>query len=64
MRQEHSISRRASLKSLGAVGAAVVLGGPAVAAAQSELKSAGSAQEKGPVNVVDVATDRFTKGHS
>ncbi len=65
MSHEHSVSRRASLKSLGAVGAVVVLGGPAAAAPQGgEPRSAAASQSKPTVNVVDVAIDRFTKGHS
>ena len=64
MSQQDSVSRRASLKSLGAVGAALVLGGPVEAARQAEPRPAGGTQEKQTVNVVDVATGRFTKGHS
>ncbi len=64
MSQEHSVSRRASLKSLGAVGAVLALGGPAAAARQATPKPAGGTQDKQTVNVVDVATGRFMKGHS
>ncbi len=64
MSEEHCVSRRASLKSLGAIGAAIVLGGPAAGQAPGEPKPAGSDQGKQAVNVVDVAADRFAKGHS
>ncbi len=64
MSEEHSVSRRASLKSLGAVGAVLVLGGPAAAARQAEPKPAAGNQDKQPINVVEVAAGRFTKGHS
>lgn len=64
MSEEYAVSRRASLKSLGAVGAVLVLGGPAAAARQADPKPAGSAQDKQPANVVDVAAGRFMKGHS
>lgn len=64
MSDRHVVSRRASLKSLGTVGAALVLGGPAAAARQGEPKAAASTQDKQPTSVVDVATGRFVKGHS
>lgn len=64
MSREHSVSRRESLKSLGAAGAVLVLGGPAAAARQAEQKTTVSAQNTQPVNVADVATGRFLKGHS
>lgn len=64
MSQEHSVSRRASLKGLGAVGAVFVLGGPAAAARQAKPIPSGGTQGKQTVNVVDVATGRFMKGHS
>ncbi len=64
MSEEHSVSRRASLKSLGVMGAAAILG-PAVAAqTPADPKPVQSDQPKQPANVVDVAADRFTKGHS
>ncbi len=72
MSEEHTVSRRASLKSLGVMGAAAVLG-PAVAAqtpvepkpVQSDQpKQPANDQAKQPINVVDVAADRFVKGHS
>ncbi len=53
MEDQRGVSRRATLKGLGAMGAAVVLAG----------RSAG-AQEKPGGNVVDVAAERFSKGHS
>jgi hypothetical protein len=64
MSEGHSVSRRASLKSLGVIGAAVVFGGAASAQVPAESKPAGSAKDKPPVNVVDLAADRFAKGHS
>ncbi len=64
MSQELSVSRRASLKSLGVAGAALVLGRPATAARQAEPRPAGVYQDKQPANIVDVATSRFVKGHS
>lgn len=64
MSEEHAVSRRASLKSLGAVGAALVLGGPAAAAAPQGEPKAASTQDKQPTSVVDVASGRFMKGHS
>ena len=64
MSQEHLVSRRASLKSLGVAGAALAIGGPAIAAQQTESKPTGSGQDKQTLSVVDVATDRFMKGHS
>jgi hypothetical protein len=63
MSEEHCVSRRASLKRLGAMGAAVALGGVAAAQAPAESKPAGN-QDKPPVNPVDLAADRFTKGHA
>jgi hypothetical protein len=64
MSEEHCVSRRASLKSLGAVGAALVLGGAGAAARQGDPKPAAGNQDKPTVNVVDLAASRFTKGHS
>jgi hypothetical protein len=65
MSEEHAVSRRASLKSLGTVGAALVLGGPAAAAApQGEPNAVASTRDKQPTSVVDVASGRFMKGHS
>ena len=63
MSEEHRVSRRASLKSLGAAGAVLVLGGR-TAARQAEPKPAAGAEAKQAANVVDVATGRFMKGHS
>lgn len=64
MSEEHAVSRRASLKSLGTAGAVLVLGGPVAAVAQGDPKAAASTQGAQPANVVDVATGRFMKGHS
>ncbi len=64
MAENHSMSRRASLKSLGTMGAVVVLGGVAAAQAPAEVKPAARAQDKPPLSVVDLAVDRFTKGHA
>ena len=64
MSEKHSVSRRASLKSLGAMGTVLVLGGAGAAARQAEPTSAGRVQNKQAGNVVDVAAGRFTKGHS
>lgn len=64
MSEEHRVSRRAGLKSLGAMGAVMVLGGPAAGAPQGDSKPARSDQAKPTLNVVEVATGRFAKGHS
>ena len=52
MVNEHPVSRRDTLKTLGAVGAAVVLGGTMPAA------------EQPPVDVVELAASRMLKEHS
>ncbi len=62
MSDEHSVSRRATLKGLGAMGAVIALGGGAAAQAPGEPKPAG--KDKQAATVVDVATARFAKGHS
>ncbi len=62
--EQSGVSRRASLKCLGAAGAVLVLGGTAAAARQGDPKPAAGSQDKQAVNVVDVATGRFAKGHS
>ncbi len=64
MNNEHPVSRRATLKSLGAVGATIVLGGAATAAHQADPKTARSDQDKNLANAADVAVERFGKGHS
>ena len=64
MSEERCVSRRASLKSLGAMGAVMVVGGAAAASPQAEPKPAGSEQDKKPLNVVDLAVERMAKGHS
>ncbi len=65
MSEEHSMSRRASLKSLGAMGGAMVFGAARVGSAQSEARPATKGgEDKQAVNVVDVAVDRMSKGHS
>ncbi len=65
MSEEHSMSRRASLKSLGAMGGAMVFGAARVGSAQSEAKPATNGdKDKQAENVVDVAVDRMSKGHS
>ncbi len=70
MNEEHPVSRRASLKSLGAVGAAIMLGGAAPTSHQADPKAQGDAKpaqgdkEKPAANVVDVAVGRMAKGHS
>lgn len=63
MSDEHRVSRRASLKGLGAMGAAMALGGVAAAQAPAGAKPSGS-EEKPVLNVIDVAADRFAKGHA
>ncbi len=63
MSEEHRVSRRASLKGLGAMGAVVALGGVAAAQSAAQPKPAGS-QDKAMPNVADVAAERFTKGHA
>ena len=60
MNEEHSVSRRESLKTLGAAAAAVALAAPAAAVAQA----VNAKDQAKPANVVDVAVERFTKGHS
>ncbi len=65
MSEEHSMSRRASLKSLGAMGGAMAFGAARVGSAQSEAKPATKGdKDKQAVNVVDVAVDRMSKGHT
>ncbi len=65
MSEEHSgVSRRATLKSLGAAGAVLVLGGTAADARQAEPKPSAGSQDKASANPVDVALARFSKGHS
>ena len=64
MRDEHSVSRRASLRGLGAMGAVIVLGGASAAQTPAQPKPTKSDQEKPVANPVDLATDRFAKGHS
>jgi hypothetical protein len=65
MNEEGSVSRRATLKNLGAMGAAAVLGGSSAAVPlQAEAGTGASGQGKGAGNVVDVAVARFAKGHS
>jgi len=65
MSKEHSVSRRASLKRLGAVGAAMVFGRAAEASTPSaEPKPAKSDQRKQAVSTLDLAISRFGKGHS
>ncbi len=65
MSEEHSMSRRASLKSLGAIGAAMVLGAAPVDSAQSEAKPAAKGdRDSQAVSVVDAAVERMSKGYS
>ncbi len=64
MNDEHCVSRRASLKGLGAMGAAMVLGGAAPTAQQAAAKPVPGAQDKQAPNLADVAVTRFNKGHS
>lgn len=63
MSEQHSVSRRESLKTLGVVGAAIALG-DAVAAQEPAPKAAASAQARPAANVVEVASSRMGKGHS
>lgn len=58
MSDEHAVSRRASLRTLGAAGAAVVFGGTVSAQNEAAGKDAHAA------NVVDVAASRMLNGHS
>jgi C_GCAxxG_C_C family probable redox protein len=59
------VSRRASLKSLGVVGAAMVFNRATEASAPpAEAKTAKSDHAKPTANAVDVAVARFGKGHS
>jgi len=65
MSEEHSLSRRASLKTLGAVGAAMVIGGAAEASGPpADPKPATSDKDQQAVNAVDLAVARLGKGHS
>ena len=64
MSDEHSVSRRASLKSLGAMGAAIVFCGAGATPRAAEPNAAEMNQDKQPVNAVDLAAGRFAKGHS
>ncbi len=65
MSEEHAVSRRASLKTIGAIGAAIAIGGPA-AVAQAPVKppAVAAGSDKQPTDLVEVAADRMTKGHS
>ncbi len=63
MSEEHRVSRRASLKGLGAVGAAVALSAidaPRAAASQAPAQAQPATQP----DVVNLALARFGKGHS
>ncbi len=62
MSEEHGVSRRESLKSLGTMGAVIALGG--VAAAQSPAAPKPAAGAGQSVDVVEVAAGRMAKGHS
>ncbi len=69
MIDEHSVSRRASLKQLGVMGAAMVLGGAAsvqtpVDQKPADQKPAPTEQTKLSSNVVDVAVGRMANGYS
>ncbi len=64
MNQEHLVSRRASLKGLGAMGAVLVLREAATVSSQAAPGPPGGSQDKQAASVVDVAIGRFTKGHS
>jgi C_GCAxxG_C_C family probable redox protein len=63
MSEEHGVSRRATLKGLGAMSAAMVFGGAAFPL-HAEPTPAGGDQNKDGVNVVELAVDRMAKGHS
>ncbi len=64
MSNEHPVTRRATLKGLGAMGATIALAGARAAAQQTDSKPARSDQDKSRANAVDVAADRFAKGYS
>jgi hypothetical protein len=64
MSEHHSVSRRASLKTLGAVGAALAFGGRVGAQSPMPPEPAAANARKQAANVVDVAFDRFSKAHS
>ena len=64
MSEEHSVSRRVSLKRLGAVGAAMVLGGAAATPPPAQREPAKTDKDKPAANAVDLALARFGKGHS
>jgi len=64
MNNEHSASRRAALRSLGAMGAVIALGGTAAGQSAAETKPTKSDAVKQAANPVDVAVERFAKGHS
>lgn len=62
MSDEHSVSRRTSLKSFGAMGAAVVFG--SAMPPQAGRKPAGTDNDVQAANVADLAVGRMAKGHS
>ncbi len=64
MSEEHIVSRRTSLKILGATGAAVVLTGFTPASPEDGLKPAGSGQDQRSVNIPDLAAERMASGFS
>jgi hypothetical protein len=64
MSDEHRVSRRASLKGLGVLGVAVALGASSAAQSPAEPRRAAGDQDKPGANPVDLAVDRFSKGHS
>ncbi len=64
MSEENRASRRAALKSLGAVGAIVALGGTATAQNPTETKPAKTDIDKQAANPVDLAVASFAKGYS
>ncbi len=63
MSEEHGVSRRASLKTLGALGAAVAFCGADRSAAASPRPVSGG-QDKLAADPVGVASARFMKGHN
>lgn len=65
MCRECRLSRRSSLKGLGAIGASTLLGGAAAGTAPAaESKAPAKAAGKQADNPVDLAVARFGKGHS
>ncbi len=64
MTSERQLSRRSSLKGLGAMGAATLLGGATAATSSAAEAEAQQTKVKDAADPVDLAVARFGKGHS